>query len=211
MGALDACRRRGDLPVHRGAYRIAGGLERREFVDEGCFSRKTAVPTLAGKAPQFDFRHIQPPPVLRRLVTLPLLPHPRGFRGGKRLVERARFVSSESVSDYATDGGGGITLINPPLPLLGKVCPRPLRGHGNLPPPGLGLTEEKKVAPPVALVFRVVAGRGARLRGQRVPRLADQLLARLLKGYRWAFGIRGLSLQIPHVFPCGHQLAAHCG
>ena len=96
MGALDACRRRGELPVHRGAYRIAGGLERREFVDEWCFSRKTAVPTLAGTDPQFDFRHMQPPPVLRRLVNLPLLPHPRGFRGGKRFVERARFVSSES-------------------------------------------------------------------------------------------------------------------
>jgi hypothetical protein len=51
----------------------------------------------------------------------------------------------------------------------------------------------------------------ARLRGQRLPRLADQLLARLLKGYRWAVGIRGLSLQIQHVFPCGHKLAAHFG
>jgi len=97
VGELDACRRRGELPVNRGAYSIAGGLDRREFVDEGCFSRNTALPTLAGQDTQFDFRHIQPTPVLRRLVKLHLLPHPMGFRGGKRVVERARFVSSESV------------------------------------------------------------------------------------------------------------------
>jgi len=94
---------------------------------------------------------------------------------------------------------------------MGKVFPRPLRGQGNMPPPGLGLTEEKNGARPGALVFIVLAGRVARLRGQRLPRLADQLLARLLKGYRWAVGIRGLSLQIQHVFPCGHKLAAHFG
>jgi hypothetical protein len=31
----------------------------------------------------------------------------------------------------------GITLINQPLHLMGKVFHRPLRGHGNMPPPGL--------------------------------------------------------------------------
>ena len=97
MRELDARRRRGELPVNRGACSIAGGFDRGEFVDQRCFSRNTALQALARKDTQFNFGHVQPTSMLRRIVKLQLLPHPVGFRGGKRFVERARFVSIEIV------------------------------------------------------------------------------------------------------------------
>ena len=90
MRELDARRRRGELPVNRGACRIAGGFDRGEFVDKRCFSRNTALQALARKDPQFNFGHVQPTSMLRRIVKLQLLPQPMGFSRGKGLVERSR-------------------------------------------------------------------------------------------------------------------------
>ena len=68
MHELDACLRRGELPVNRGACSIAGGFDRGEFVDKRCFSRNTALQALARKDTQFDFGHVQPTPVLGGIV-----------------------------------------------------------------------------------------------------------------------------------------------
>jgi hypothetical protein len=134
-----------------------------------------------------------------------------GFSRRKGFVEGTRFVSIEIVQDHANDFGVGIAHIDQPLHLLGKVLHRALRSHGDMPPSSLGLTEEKKVAGPVAFVFVIVPCRVSRLRGQRLAGLADQLFARFIKGHRRAFGIIGLGIQIQHVFHCRHKLAAHLG
>jgi hypothetical protein len=85
--------------------------------------------------------------------------------GGKRLIERRRFVRVEMVQHDPHPVRLWVPLLHQPLHVVGAVRHSPVRGHGNLPPPGVRCTAHQPIAGAMALVFLVIERGLARVGG----------------------------------------------
>src|SRR6185369_6137063 len=197
------------LPVNRGSGCIASCLYGGQFPLEGSFGGDAPVQALAGEDTEFDFGHVEPTPMLGCIVKLQLLPNAVRLCRGKGLIERGELVDIEIVQDYPDHLGLGVALIDQPLHLVSEVLHGTLCRYRHVPPPRLGLTEEKEIAGAVAFVFIIIARCLSGLDWQRLAGLPNQLFTGFIKIDLRAQGIIGLGIQVQHVFHGRHKLPAH--
>jgi hypothetical protein len=171
---------RREPPAHLGLRSVSTLLPRSDFRPQECHFVDTPVEALTGKDAQFRLRHVQPTAMLGRVVNLQSLPQSSCFCRGERLVECPTRVRIQVVANQDQSLRLGIVLIQKLL-----EAPRPLdlatlRRDPHPPPTPQRLEEHKEVGHAFALVFVVHAARPARCQIHRVPRLRDELLARLV-------------------------------
>src|SRR4029450_2060888 len=206
---LHSCLRGRKLPVNGRPGGIAGSFRGGQFPFQHCCGGDAPVQALPSQDTEFDLSHVEPTAMLGRIVKLQLLANAVRFRRGKSLIERGGLVDVEIIQHYPDHLGLGVALIDQPLHRVGKILHRSLLRYRYVPPPGLGLDEEKEITGAVAFVFIIIARGLSGLGRQGLAGLSNQLFTALIKIDLRALRIIGLGIQVQHVFHGRHKLPAH--
>ena len=195
-----------ELPVNRRFISIAALLVCRNLSPQYFFICNPTIKTLPLQDAQLDFCHVQPRAVLRCWMKFQLLGNTPSLSGFKRFIQRGHLVRIEIIQDNADHLGLWVSDIDQPFHLMSKIHFSPSLCDGNVPPASLRLTDHKQVARAVALVLIVIALNSASFGWQTSARLYDQLLAGLIKVYFRALFIKGLGVQLQHIFHASDEL-----
>lgn len=144
----------------------------------------------------------------REVKLQPAQPAP-GLCRGKGLIEPRRGVGIEIIQHPVPLRSVGIGLIKQPCHLLGKGLSRPLGGHRHLPPAALWLAAQEQIAPPIPVVFVVLALGLARGGRQGRAGLGYPLLGGFIKADRWVLRVIRLFIEVQHVLQGRDELRAY--
>ena len=156
-----------ELPVDGGPSPIA---LRYQGIDFPLQSRRVRGPLLeatAGQYAELDLRHVQPTPVLGRIVKLQPPGNPPGLGCRESLVQRRRAMGVQIVQHQPHHLGFRVGFIHQPAHLPGEVLHRSPFGDLHVPPAGQGFASQEQVAGPLPPVLVVLPQRQPRLCGQR--------------------------------------------
>jgi hypothetical protein len=195
-----------ELPIDSGLLAIAFVLPSGGLVDQRLFVGNPTGQALTSEDVQFDFRHIEPTAVLRRVDHFDPMDNATGFLGRERFVERTQTVRVEVVHHERDPFGLWSMNVDQFADFVSPVGLGPLVGHRDVPPTGQRLGEGEDVGCAVPHIFVVEALRASRLGGQWRLRFDGQLLAQLVHADQREPGIVGTLIGFQHVFHVEHKL-----
>src|SRR6185295_18661765 len=206
---LNPCIGGSESPVDSCPGFIAFILNRFDLSLKRYFISDPPFQTLPTKDAQFDLRHIQPAPVLWRVVKLQALEYaPCHFRS-ERFVKRRRLVSVQIVHHHTYTIGIRIPFLRQPLHLTREILARAPLGYLDVPGATLRLAHHEQVSRAVALVLIVNSLPAARPRLERLASFLNQLCAGFIETNRRPLPVIRLFVQIQHVFHMSHELSAY--
>ena len=165
----------------------------------------------AGQDAELDLRHVQPTPVLGRVMKLQPPGNPPGFLSRESLVQRCPAMGIQIVQDNPYHLGFRVGFIRQPAHPAGEVLHRaPLRDR-HLSPTRQGLAGQEQVAGTLPPVFVVLPQRKSRPGRQSGPGLRQQLGGCLVKANHRTLGIIGFGVEIQDILHVSHKFRAHLG
>src|SRR6266446_302499 len=167
--------------------------------------------TAAFKNADLNLGHIEPTPMLGRVMHLQSLPDTLRFLGRKGLVEAGRRLRVEVVHDQADHARLWIDLIHQPADRLREIQPGALLGQLHRTATGQRFHKHEQVRRPQAFIFRVGALGMARLHRQWLAHLPMDHQRLFVKTDPWSLGIIRLGVQIQHVLHGRHKVRIHGG
>src|SRR5437588_6309526 len=162
--------------------------------------------TAAFKNADLNLGHIEPTPMLGRVMHLQSLPDALRFLGRKGLVEAGRRMRVEVVHDQADHARLGIDLIHQPADRLREIQLGALLGQLHRTATGQRFHKHKQVRRSQAFIFIIGALGMARLHRQWLPYLPMDHQRLFVKTDPWGGGIIGLGIQIQYVLHGRHKL-----
>src|SRR5262245_5776543 len=175
-------------------------LPRSHFRRDLFLTVQSPIQALAVHDADLRLRHVQPTPVLGRVVELDLVQQPPGLRRRERLIEAGPVVRVEVVLHQPDLLGPGVVGLDQLPHALGIVPPRTPLGDTDVPPAPQRLTHQELVADPFTLVLVIHSRRPARPRRAGRPDLAEQLLAGLVEADHRIPRVVGPHVGLDHVF-----------
>src|SRR5579871_505341 len=163
---MNACLQRVALP-------FPGG----HFLRDPLLALQPTAQALAVHDADRRFGHVQPTPMLGRVVPFNLVQYPAGLRGRGRFVQAGPVVGVQVVRHQPNLLGLGVMHVHQLPHAPGVIPPRPPRAHPDVPPAAQGLTHHQLMADALALVLLVLPRGAAGLGRQRRPHLPEPLLA----------------------------------
>ena len=161
----------------------------------GCNDRRQGIPIsnaavepLALEHRAFNFGHIQPPPMLRRVPKLQPIHDPAGFGRRTRGVERGRWMGMQSIQDHTDQRSRWEMDVNEVAHVGGKILLGSLVCDRAMPPAGQRLDHDKEVrgsGPAIRIVDSAWLARRERYRNLR---FGDQLNRTFIKTDHWIGG-----------------------
>ena len=198
-------------PVDGGSGGVALGHQSIDFPSEGLFAGEPLLQAGAGQDAELDLRHVQPTPVLRRVMKLQPPGNPPGFLSRESLVQRCPAMGVQIVQDDPYHLGFRVGFIHQPTHPAGEVLHRtPLRDR-HLSPARQGLTGQEQVADTLPPVFVVLPQRQSRPGRERRPGLGQQLGGCLVKADHRTLGIIGFGVQVQDILHVSHKFRAYLG
>src|SRR5215207_3466552 len=196
-------------PLDLGAGGVARLLQFPDFTLERLFVADAPVQTLTAEDAQLDLGDVEPTAMLRRVVELQPPSDAACFLRREGLIQRGHPVRVQVVEHDPHPLGLRVGFIHQPLHLPRKVLHRALPRDFDMPPTALRLTKHKEVAHPLAAVLIIEALRSSGLSWQRLARLGDKLLARLVEADHGASLIVRLGVEVKHVLHRRDELRVH--
>src|SRR5680860_29678 len=195
-----------ERPGNRRRRRIAPPDPSVQFLGQGGPGGDPAVQALPVQDAEFEFGHVQPTPMLRRVMDLEAAPQAPGVGGWEGGVQGARGVGIEIVEDQDDPLRLGKGLIGEVAQGMGKVRAPMVVGDGHLPPAKVGSHGQEEIGAAVPGVLGVLLDGASRTERRGGPRLSPQLLARLVETDQRARRIGGTGIDVEHVLHRRHEV-----
>src|SRR4051794_21316995 len=203
---LDPCIRRRETPPDLDAPLVPLLFPGRHLPLQLLPGRDPPGQALPGQHRQLDLRHVQPAPVLRRVVDLQLLGDPPRLLRRERLVERGQLVRVQVVHHQDHLLRLLVHLLHQPADHLGEVHGGPPIGDTDGTPAQERFGDHEEVGRAVAGVLVVVPLGLARLGRDRLDHLADELLARLVEADQRPLLVVGPVVDVEHILHVADEL-----
>src|SRR5262245_9850309 len=203
---LDARIMRRKLPVHAFLGRIAPLFPLFGFLSERRHIGHPPVQALQRQGTEFDLGAMQPTAMLGGMMELQPRSQRTGLLGWEGLIERAKPMRIESITDQPETVCLRIVGIPKLLNLSGPVNGRLALSDTDGAYAAQRLGEHEDGGGTVALVCIVVALRFARLRWQWLPGLLDQLHGLFIHAYHGDLGIIRRMVDLQAIFHMCHKL-----
>src|SRR5258708_24423044 len=200
-----------EAPIHPTGARVPPLLPGADFVDERLFVRDPTIQALAAQDTQLDLGHVQPAPVLGRVMNLQLVGQALRLRRSEGLIERGRAVRIQLIHDQHDGFRLGIAYVDQILDGVRPIDPGALVGHLDPPLTAQGLVEDEQIGHAVAAVFGIEARGLPRLNRERQPRLADQLFADLVHAHQRMLGILRAGVHLQHILHVPDEVPVRFG
>src|SRR5690606_18927947 len=152
------------------------------------------------KHAQFNFSHIQPTAMLRRVVDFQLFDDPPRFSRRESFIKRSQLMGIQIVHNQDNFLGFWEMDINQVTHTVGKIDHGALVGHFQMPPGKQRRKKDKQVTGAIALILIVILSHLARLWWQRQARFFRLLLAAFVKANQWTGGVRRSMVDFQHIF-----------
>src|SRR6266487_924689 len=171
----------GKAPVDPASGAVARRLPRCDLPLQGRPVGQPPVQALLRQHAQLDLGHVQPAPVLGRVVQLQPIGQPLRLGRLERLIQRRGRVGVEVVLDQHDLLSVGVAHIDQVLDAVRPVDPGAPRADRHVPPAAQRLTHQEDVAHPLPLVLVVLPRRPPRRDRPRRGDLRQQLPAGLVQ------------------------------
>ena len=183
-------------PVDSGALGVAAFFPGCGLSDETSMAVDPSVEALLREDADFDLDHVEPAGVLWRVMEFETAEQAASFVGRECLIECAGLVGRQIVEHNANAFGFGIVHVDKLAHAFGKVLRGASFRHLHLAPGPVHVNEHEQVGRAVASVLVIVTLDPARLGGNRLTGLADELDLALVEADHRPLRIGRLGLQL---------------